>query len=285
MSLLCFGCCSSGAFTFLYLCPIASVDVAVLPTLLATIAQLAGGQGCWEEGGSHSKVWQRAFAGKLAPVWCRTCWSGTWTWLCLWQAMQDVWRWLQTDSHSGEGSNLQSTPLWCQLCEVTETPGEEQRHETELHCQRQEGTRSGLTPNWLALELGHVWWFLLWRLVGGRWSPEATDFVSQLAKAKARSEPFLVRRRMEQAWQLRWTGLLACAAARSFAASLLGLHGGRGADRFAPRSHEVECDLRFVGLSGQCTTCCGEVKTSFECLIFLLILFAPKKKRKTMTTH
>ena len=32
--------------------------------------------------------------------------------------------------------------------------------------------------------------------VGGRWSPEATDFVSQLAKAKARSEPFLVRRRI-----------------------------------------------------------------------------------------
>ena len=86
--------------------------------------------------------------------------------------------------------------------------------------------------------------------VGGRWSPEATDFVSQLAKAKARSEPFLVRRRMEQAWRLRWTGLLACAAARSFAASLLGLHGGRGADGFAPRSHEVECDHRFAGLSG-----------------------------------
>ena len=79
--------------------------------------------------------------------------------LGLWQAMQDVWRWLQTDSHSGEGSKLQSTPFWCQFCEVTETPGEEQRHETEWHCQRQEGTRSGFTPNWLALELGHVWWY------------------------------------------------------------------------------------------------------------------------------
>ena len=49
---------------------------------------------------------------------------------------------------------------------------------------------------------------------------EATDFVSQLAKAKALADPFLVRRRMEQAWQLRWTGLLACAVARSFVASL-----------------------------------------------------------------
>ena len=86
--------------------------------------------------------------------------------------------------------------------------------------------------------------------VGGRWSAEATDFVSQLAKTKARSEPFLVRQRMEQAWRLRWTGLLTCAAARSFAASLLGLDEGRGADGFAPRSHEVECDHRFAGLSG-----------------------------------
>ena len=86
--------------------------------------------------------------------------------------------------------------------------------------------------------------------VGGRWSSEATEFVSLLAKARARSEHVLVRRRMEQAWRLRWTGLLACAAARSFAASLLGLHGGRGADGFAPRSHEVECDHRFAGLSG-----------------------------------
>ena len=103
-------------------------------------------------------------------------------------------------------------------------------------------------PNWLALELGHVWWFLLWRLVvDGLQRP---PIVSQFAKAKARSEPFLMRRRMEQAWRLRWTGLLACAAARSFAASLLGLHGGRGADGLAPSSHEVECDHRFAGLSG-----------------------------------
>ena len=50
--------------------------------------------------------------------------------------------------------------------------------------------------------------------VGGRWSAEATDFVSQLAKAKARSEPFLVRQRMEQAcsWlvQRRAPSLLPC---------------------------------------------------------------------------
>ena len=54
---LCFGCCSSGAFTFFHRCPMASVDVAVPPTLLAIIAQLAGGRGCWEEGGCASANW------------------------------------------------------------------------------------------------------------------------------------------------------------------------------------------------------------------------------------
>ena len=84
--------------------------------------------------------------------------------------------------------------------------------------------------------IGLAWSARAFGEVGGRWSTEATDFVSQLAKAKARSEPFWVRQRIEQAWRLRWTGLLACAAARSFAA--------------APKSHEVECDHRFAGLSG-----------------------------------
>ena len=151
---------------------------------------------------------------------------------------------------------MQSTTLWCQHCEVMETPGEEPRHETEWRCQRRRdpelvgpGARARLVV--LAVE------------VGGRWSPEATDLMSQLVKANGRSEPFLVRRRTEQAWRMRWTGLLACAAARSSAASLLGLHGGRGADGFAPRSHEVECDHRFSGSSGQCAARCGEVTTSF----------------------
>ena len=39
--------------------------------------------------------------------------------------------------------------------------------------------------------------------VGGRWSQEASTFVKLLAKAKVRSEPAVVQRRMEQAWRLR----------------------------------------------------------------------------------
>ena len=48
--------------------------------------------------------------------------------------------------------------------------------------------------------------------VGGRWSQEAFSFVSQLARAKARSEPRILAVRARQAWHHRWCSLLACAA-------------------------------------------------------------------------
>ena len=70
--------------------------------------------------------------------------------------------------------------------------------------------------------------------VGGRWSKEARTFVQLLAQARARSEPFLTRRRMEQAWRLRWYSVISCAADRAFAASLLELRGGHGADGQVP---------------------------------------------------
>ena len=48
--------------------------------------------------------------------------------------------------------------------------------------------------------------------VGGQWSQEALSFVSQLARAKARSEPRILAVRAQQAWHHRWCSLLACAA-------------------------------------------------------------------------
>ena len=51
----------------------------------------------------------------------------------------------------------------------------------------------------------------------------------QLAKARARTEMPLMRRRAEQAWRLRWGAMFACAAAKAVASSLLDLldsHGG-----------------------------------------------------------
>ena len=86
--------------------------------------------------------------------------------------------------------------------------------------------------------------------VGGRWSQEARRLVQLLAQARVRSESPLMRRRMEQAWRLRWYGILSCAAARAFGASLLELRGGHGADGSVPPSHEVERDQHHAGLCG-----------------------------------
>ena len=57
--------------------------------------------------------------------------------------------------------------------------------------------------------------------VGGRWSAETSTFLRLLAAARARSETQVLRKRAEQVWRLRWSTMLACTAARAFAASLL----------------------------------------------------------------
>ena len=62
--------------------------------------------------------------------------------------------------------------------------------------------------------------------VGGRWGDEALDLVRLLARAKARAAPPLLRRSAQQAWQSRWSGILAVAAHRALAASLLDLDLG-----------------------------------------------------------
>ena len=39
---------------------------------------------------------------------------------------------------------------------------------------------------------------------GGRWSSETRSFLRALARFRARSEPPLLRKRVEQAWRMRW---------------------------------------------------------------------------------
>ena len=57
--------------------------------------------------------------------------------------------------------------------------------------------------------------------VGGCWSEEAVTFVRLLAKAKARTEPQLLRPAAQAAYFHRWTGILAMAAQRTFAGGYL----------------------------------------------------------------
>ena len=59
--------------------------------------------------------------------------------------------------------------------------------------------------------------------VCGRWSQETQRFLSFLARAKARSVPPLLRKRVEQAWRLRWGSLFSCTVAGAVASSLLEL--------------------------------------------------------------
>ena len=59
--------------------------------------------------------------------------------------------------------------------------------------------------------------------VGGRFSREAAAFLRQLAKARARESPARLRPAVQRASLHRWTGMLAVAAQRALAHSLLEL--------------------------------------------------------------
>ena len=59
--------------------------------------------------------------------------------------------------------------------------------------------------------------------VGGRWSEDAVAFLRMLARYKAQSVPRLLRKSTALLFFNRWSGLLACAVQRAYAASLLGI--------------------------------------------------------------
>ena len=94
--------------------------------------------------------------------------------------------------------------------------------------------------------------------VGGRLSAETTMFLRLLAAARARCESALLRRRAEQAWRMRWGAMLACAAARAFAASLLEQRSNGGGDGDPPSLSDVLSDFRHAGLRQ-----CGKFEFTF----------------------
>ena len=82
---------------------------------------------------------------------------------------------------------------------------------------------------------------------GGRWSSESAFFIHQLAEAKARSAPVLLRKSASRAYQARWTAMLSVAAQNALAASILEepLLGHEGRDGDVPALGEVLADSRF----------------------------------------
>ena len=84
--------------------------------------------------------------------------------------------------------------------------------------------------------------------VGGRWSAEAARFLRLLAKARSRAAPEAVRTATRQAFLSRWSAIIACAAQRAFAASLLRLPLAvcTNVDAEPPSSGEVLDDGRWT---------------------------------------
>ena len=80
--------------------------------------------------------------------------------------------------------------------------------------------------------------------VGGRWSAETAQFLSELASAKVRDLPEALQGDAARAWHKRWSSILSCAAAKSFALSLQD-RAPTGVDGHTPSVHEVIRDDRF----------------------------------------
>ena len=83
--------------------------------------------------------------------------------------------------------------------------------------------------------------------VGGRFGVEAATFLRLLARHRAATVPAHLRPAARAAWISRWTALLAVAAQRSFASSLLELPlaGEANGDDSEPELHELLADGRW----------------------------------------
>ena len=87
------------------------------------------------------------------------------------------------------------------------------------------------------LKAGPGWWWL-GSEVGGRFSDETAHFLRSLASAKVRGMSELLKGRAHAALMRRWCSMLGCAAARSYAWSLLD-RVPAGAEGPIPSIHEV----------------------------------------------
>ena len=131
-------------------------------------------------------------------------------------------------------------------CTVTERPVLVLPEWMVLRWQSRVDGKNALILSLWAAKPEHGWlcWLGRSEVVGPRRPAHSCD---SLQKPK-RVQPSVMRRRVEQAWRLRWGALLACASARAFAASLLDLRPC-GADGAIPHAHEVVHDFRYSGLA------------------------------------
>ena len=161
--------------------------------------------------------------------------------------MAAVWRLWWTASLCSVEHNWRWTPLWYRRCTVMGRHTEGLLMWTGLFWSLQGGGKECTYPE-LVRPGRSARLVVLAGDVAGRSSEETVSFIRHLAKARVRGEPTILKKRAEQAWRMRWCCLLACAAARAFAASLLERRGPGGADGETPSVHHVVNDWRFASL-------------------------------------
>ena len=165
--------------------------------------------------------------GECAPM----SWSETWTFHNLTFTTAEGWRWWWTDCHCGEVLNWLDTTMVCALHrDGRPRRGAADHDGVALTAARRKKERTH--PELLALGANPAC-----VEVGIRWSHETRSFFSQLARARARGECPLMRRRAEQAWRMRWGAMFACAAVRAVASSLLDDMQSHGGDGRCPAPH------------------------------------------------
>ena len=113
------------------------------------------------------------------------------------------------------------TPLWCRLSTVMAVRSGVHPTVMGLHWAFARRRKERTYPELVGLRHRARLVVLAGEVVG-RWSHETQTLLRFLAKARARGETALMKRRAEQAWRLRWS-ILCCAAAKAFDASLLEL--------------------------------------------------------------
>ena len=141
---------------------------------------------------------------------------------------------------------MQWTPHWFALCNETVPLDVEPRTEMVWHFRSPEEGKISRTQSFSSQGDERTWWSWRSRWEAGGQRKQGDSSVHW--RSRARSEIPLTRKRAEQAWRMRWRGMLACTVARAVA-SLLGLTHSHGGDGNVPAAHEVDGDHRYAGLA------------------------------------
>ena len=210
---------------------------------LATIGLRVQLRGCWVVVGFHWRTWQHESAKKQAEGSERM--SSFAISICPCSTT-----WMNGDSKSSlmacpcSGAQLAiDTTLVCPLTrEGVAKPRCATENGASLVRARARTRKERRYPELAGAE-GRARLVVLGGEVGGRFSDETAHFLRSLASAKVRGMPELLKGRAHAALMRRWSSMLGCTAARSYALSLLD-RVPAGAEGPIPSIHDIMRDHR-----------------------------------------